>query len=60
MHCAWEKDRCDLLLKVKVTFADAWNEYENEKKKEETRKQQEEICNRLHRKVKIWLKCSEI
>ena len=53
MHCAWEKDRCDLLLKVKVTFADAWNEYENEKKKEETRKQQEEICNRLHRKVKI-------
>lgn len=53
MHCAWKRDRCDLLLKVKATFADAWHEFENEKKKEATRKQQEEICKKLHQKVKI-------
>jgi hypothetical protein len=43
-------------LKVKVTFADAWTEFENEKKRDENRKQQVEICDKLHEKVNgIWL-----
>lgn len=54
MHCAWKRDRCDLLLKVKATFVDAWHEYENEKKKEVTRKQQEEICKQLHQKIEAF------
>jgi hypothetical protein len=38
-------------LKVSVTFAEAWTEFENEKKREENRMQQVEICNKLHEKV---------
>jgi hypothetical protein len=38
-------------LKIKVTFADAWTEFENEKKLEENRKQQVGICNKLHERV---------
>ena len=53
IYTAWEKDRRDLLLKVQVTFADAWTEFENEKKREENRRQQVEICEKLHDKVKL-------
>ena len=51
IYTAWEKDRRDLLLKVKVTFADACIEFENEKKREENHKKQVEICYKLHEKV---------
>lgn len=39
------------MLKIKVTFADAWVEFETEKKREENRKRQVEMCNELHEKV---------
>ena len=58
IYTAWEKDRRDLLLKVQVTFADAWTEFENEKKREENRRQQVEICGKLHKKVNA-LSCIE-
>ncbi|XP_028395006.1 LOW QUALITY PROTEIN: coiled-coil domain-containing protein 148-like [Dendronephthya gigantea] len=51
IYTAWENNRRDLLLKIKVTFADAWVEFENEKKREDSRKRQVEMCSKLHEKV---------
>ena len=56
--CAWQRDRHDLLLKIKTVFTDAWNEFEDEKKRIEDRERQSEICFKLHQKVKLNRKLS--
>lgn len=48
---AWAHDRQDLLIKVKVTFIDAWTAYEEATEKAKTRKKQEHICQELYKKV---------
>lgn len=48
---AWARDREDLLVKVKATFAEAWALYEEAAEKAKTRKKQENICQELYNKV---------
>lgn len=48
---SWAHDRQDLLIKVKVTFIDAWTAYEEATEKAKTRKKQEHICQELYKKV---------
>lgn len=48
---AWARDRDDMLVKVKATFAEAWTVYEEATEKAKTRKKQENICQDLYKKV---------
>lgn len=50
---AWARDRDDMLIKVKATFAEAWTVYEEATEKAKTRKKQENICQDLYKKVRI-------
>ena len=52
---AWARDRDDMLVKVKATFAEAWTVYEEATEKAKTRKKQENICQDLYKKVYNYL-----
>ena len=49
---AWQRDRVDLLIRVKSLFAEAITAFEAEQKKKVNQMKQLQICEELHERVR--------
>ena len=49
---SWQCEKEELIVKVQVTFADAWEQHDSHEKLQSERLQQQNLCKKLHNKVR--------
>lgn len=50
---SWQCEKEELIVKVQVIFADAWEQHDSLEKLQSERLQQQKICKKLHDKVRM-------
>ena len=48
---SWQNERQELIVKIQVTYADAWEEFEAHEKFQMERAEQQKLCKKLYDKV---------
>jgi len=48
---SWQNERQELIVKIQVTYADAWEEFEAHEKIQMERAEQQKLCKKLYDKV---------
>ena len=49
---SWHCEKEELVVKVQVIFADAWEQHDSQEKVQLERLQQQKLCKKLHDKVR--------